>query len=287
VSPPLKGSGLAAFSVDVEDYFQAEALRPFCPRPRWADFEDRTETNTCRLLEMLDRRGIKGTFFVLGWTARRHPGLVKRIAGAGHEVASHGENHELIYQQTPDDFRRDVKDSRALLQDLAGQDILGYRAPSYSIVERTRWALTVLAEEGYRYDSSIFPIKRKKYGIPSAPRRPHVIETPNGGSLVEFPMPTVRLWAFNLPATGGAYLRLLPWTFQEWAFKSLLATGLPVVVNVHPWETDPLQPRFPLRWPWSWTHYHNLECTESRLDRLFGLASFQSQVEVLKSLGFL
>ncbi|NNF06600.1 MAG: polysaccharide deacetylase family protein, partial [Candidatus Eisenbacteria bacterium] len=187
---------LAAFTTDVEDYFQAEALREFCPRADWANLEDRTELNTLRVLELLARKQVLGTFFILGWTAERHPELVKRIAKEGHEVASHGYGHELIYRQTPEEFRKDVRRCRKILQDLSGQEVVGYRAPSYTIVEGTRWALDVLTEEGYEYDSSIFPIKRRKYGIPDAPRGPHWVDTPQG-RLAEFPLPAVRLGPMN------------------------------------------------------------------------------------------
>ncbi len=278
---------LAAFSTDVEDYFQAEALRPFFPRERWDGLEDRCEANTDRLLEILDRRGIHGTFFVLGWTAERHPALVRRIAEAGHEIASHGYGHELIYRQSPEAFREDVRRAKALLEDLSGAGVAGYRAPSYTVVERTRWALAILAEEGYRYDSSIFPIKRRKYGIPGAPRWPHRLELPGGARLVEFPLPTVRLGPVNVPATGGAYLRLLPLEFQRRALRSLVKAGRPVVLNVHPWELDPAQPRLPVGPRTRWTHYHNLGAARGRLEKLLELAHYGSQGGVLRDLGLL
>jgi polysaccharide deacetylase family protein (PEP-CTERM system associated) len=281
------GESLAAFSADVEDYYQAEALRGLFPRPTWADLEDRTEANVDRLLALLAGRGVRGTFFVLGWTAERHPDLVRRIAGAGHEIGSHGYAHELVYRQTPDAFREDVRRARALLQDLSGQPVWGYRAPSYTIVRRTRWALAVLRDEGHRYDSSVFPIRRRRYGIPDAPRWPHRVEDPGAEGLVEFPLPTVRVLGVNLPATGGAYLRLLPLGFQAWAVRRLLAQGRPLVVNVHPWELDPGQPRLRVSARTRVTHYLNLERTESRLLTLLGLAAFRPQAEVLRGLGLL
>ena len=217
----------AAFSTDVEDYFQAEALRAHCPREQWARLEDRTAANVDRLLGILDRSGATGTFFVLGWTAERHPGLVRRIAALGHEIASHGYAHELITRQDPSSFREDVRRARGVLQDLAGQAVLGYRAPSYTVVERTRWALPILAEEGHAYDSSIFPIRRRRYGIPGAPRWPHRLDLPGGRTLIEFPLPTVRFLGVNVPATGGAYLRLLPFGFQRWAVGGMIRRGRP------------------------------------------------------------
>jgi len=274
----------AAFSADVEDYFQAEALREHCPRARWERFEDRTEANTDRLLSLLEDAGVQGTFFVLGWTAQRHPGLVRRIAAAGHEIASHGYDHELLTRLTEDAFREDVRRSRGILQDLSGQPVIGYRAPSYTIVASTTWALPVLADVGYAYDSSVFPIKRRRYGIPDAPRRPHRTAE---GRLVEFPLPTVRFGPVNLPATGGAYTRLLPLGFQRWAVRRLLHGGIPVVLNVHPWELDPGQPRFPVSVRTRWTHYHNLDRTEHRVRALLALAPFQSVAGALRELGLL
>ena len=280
-------TSLAAFSTDVEDYFQAEALRGFFPRDTWAAQEDRAVANTERVLALLDETGARGTFFVLGWIAERHPDLVRRIAAAGHEVASHGTDHELITRQTPEEFREDARRARVLLQDLSGQEVIGYRAPSYTVVRDTRWALDILAELGYRYDSSIFPIRRRRYGIPGAPRWPHRLALPSGRALAEFPLPTVRALGVNLPATGGAYLRLLPYGFQLRALRSMLAAGRPFVVNVHPWELDPEQPRLPVGMRTRWTHYHNLHRTRERLSGLLGLTTYRTQREILADLGLL
>jgi polysaccharide deacetylase family protein (PEP-CTERM system associated) len=282
-----RGHALAAFSADVEDYFQVESLRGFCPRDRWTEFEDRTEASTRRVLSVLDRLNAKGTFYILGWTAERHPELVAEIAAAGHEVASHGYDHELIYNQTPEAFRDDIRRARSLLQRLSGQEILGYRAPSYTIVTRTRWALPILVEEGHRYSSSVFPIMRKRYGIPNAPRFPHRVSLDAGRSITEFPLPTVRLGRLNVPATGGAYLRLLPLGFQTWALRRFLQAGQPFVINVHPWELDPDQPRFRTSGRTRITHYHNLHRTESRLCKLLSLSEFRRQDEILRDLNLL
>jgi len=275
---------LGVITVDVEDYFQAEALRAHCPRNRWDSLEDRTEANTDRLLDLLEGKGIRGTFFVLGWSADRHPELVRRIADRGHEVASHGYDHELIYRQEPQVFRADVDRARKLLQDLSGQPVLGYRAPSYTVVSRTRWALDILAETGHVYDSSIFPIRRQKYGIPDAPRAPHRVG--KGDALIEFPLPAVRVGGVNLPATGGAYTRLFPMMFQRWAVRRLLGEGIPVAVNVHPWELDPGQPRMELTPLRRLIHYGNLSRTEARLSSLLDLAQFAPMIEILGELGF-
>ena len=275
-----------AFTVDVEDYFHAEALRPHCPREAWDTLESRVEANTDRLLSILAARGVQGTFFVLGWVADRHPDLVRRIAAGGHEVASHGQAHELITRQEPAAFREDVRRARARLQELSGQEVLGYRAPCYTVTARTRWALAVLAEEGHRYDSSIFPIRRRRYGIPDAPRVPHRLPAEEGG-IAEFPLPTVRGLGVNVPATGGAYLRLLPLAFQERAVRRLLARDMPVALNIHPWELDPDQPRFPVAPRTRWTHYHHLADTERRLGRILDLAPARTMAEVLRELGLL
>lgn len=287
VARPAAAKSLAAVSVDVEDYFQVEALRPLCPREKWESFEDRTEPNVDRVLDLLARREARGTFYLLGWTAERHPDLVRRIAAAGHEVASHGCDHELVYHHTPETFRRDVRRARALLQDLSGQEVIGYRAPSYTIMARTWWALSVLAEEGYRYDSSIFPIPRRRYGMPGANRWPHRIDLDGGRSIAEFPLPTIRVGPVNLPATGGAYLRILPLAVQRWAVQRMVRVEMPFVINVHPWELDPGQPSMPVGRGTRFTHYHNLARTGRRLESLLSLASFRPQVDVLRSLRLL
>ena len=273
--------------MDVEDYFHAESLRRFCPRSAWDSLEDRTVGNTRRVLDLLDETANRGTFFVLGWVAERHPDLVREIAARGHEVASHGFDHELIYRQSPDAFREDVRRARELLQRLSGQEVIGYRAPSYTIVERTLWALPILAGEGYLYDSSIFPIRRRKYGIPNAPRQPYRMTLGADTELVEFPLPTVRLPGMNLPATGGAYLRLLPLSLQEWAVRRHLQNRRALVLNVHPWEFDPGQPRLPVGLRVRWTHYHNLDRTESLTRKLLQISTSQTQTDVLRELDLL
>ncbi len=278
---------LAAFSVDVEDYFQVEALRSCCPPAQWDSFASRVVPNTERLLEMLAARAVTGTFFILGWTAARHPDLVRRIASAGHEIASHGFEHRLVYTQSPADFREDVRRARCLLQDLSGQEVIGYRAPSYTIMARTWWALPILAAEGYRYDSSIFPIARRRYGMPGAKRWPHRIAVDSEHSIAEFPLPTIRLGPLNVPATGGAYLRLLPFALQRRAVRSMLRARRPFVLSVHPWELDPDQPRFPVKLRTRWTHYHNLGRTQARLAALLALDEFRSLQRVLADLALL
>ena len=285
--PMDESPSMAAFSVDVEDYFQVESLRPICPRSSWETFEDRTERNTELVLTILEDMGARGTFYLLGWTAVRHTALVRRITAAGHEIASHGFDHDLVYHQGPDRFRQDVRRARRCLQDLSGQPVLGYRAPAYTIMNRTWWALSILADEGYRYDSSIYPIARRRYGMPRAHRWPQRLSLDGGAAMVEFPLPTARLGKVNLPVTGGAYLRLLPFSYQVWCVRRLVNAKRPFVLSIHPWELDPKQPRMPVNARTRLTHYHNLESTEKRLRFLLGLAAYRSQATVLSQLNLL
>ncbi len=265
-----------AISCDLEDYFQVESLRGVVPRERWESMPPRLEHNAERVLALLDEAGVRATFFVLGWCAERLPGLVKRIAEAGHEIASHGYSHLMITEQEPEEFRSDVRRAKALLEDLSGQPVLGYRAPTFSITERTLWAVDILAEEGYAYDSSIFPIRHDRYGIPTAPRHLHVRRGRNGASLVEFPPTTVRVLGCNLPVAGGGYLRLLPVGLVVRALRSVNRQGWPAIVYFHPWELDPEQPRLPVRGLSRFRHYVNLHRTAAKLRFLLARLPFTS-----------
>jgi polysaccharide deacetylase family protein (PEP-CTERM system associated) len=257
-----------AMSVDVEDYFHVSLMAPVLPRTAWEGMERRVEGSTERLLALFDRAGVRATFFVLGWVAERHPGLVRRIAALGHEVASHGYGHELVYDLSPARFRDDVRRTRALLEDLSGTAVDGYRAPGFSVTSRSLWALDILIEEGYRYDASIFPIIHDRYGIPEAPRHPHVLPRP-AGPVFEVPASTVRIGGVNLPVAGGGYFRLLPYAWTRWGIRRVnRRERKPVVFYLHPWELDPGQPRLPLRGFSAYRHYHNLARTEQRLGRL-------------------
>ena len=214
------GDVVNAMSVDVEDYFQVNAFDSVVSRDRWENLESRVTRNTDRLLGLFEAGGVTATFFVLGWVAERFPSLVAAIAKQGHEVASHGYAHRLIYNQTPEAFRDDVRRAKDLLESATGVHVDGFRAPSYSITERTLWALDVLIEEGYRYDASIFPIRHDRYGMPSSPRHPHVL-TRDGGSLVEAPASTVRLAGMNLPVAGGGYFRIFPYAWTRWGIRRI------------------------------------------------------------------
>jgi polysaccharide deacetylase family protein (PEP-CTERM system associated) len=261
-----------AMSVDVEDYFQVSAFDGVVSRGQWHEFESRVVANTARLLELLARSNTRATFFVLGWVAERHPALVRDVVAAGHEIASHGYHHQLAYLLTPQQFREDVRAAKSTLESMSGCPVVGYRAPSYSIVRSNLWTLDILIEEGYRYDASIFPIRHDRYGIPEADRHVHVLKRPSG-TLLEFPPSTVRIAGVNLPVSGGGYFRLLPYAWTTWGIGRLNREGHPAMFYVHPWEIDPGQPRFEVGRLTQMRHYGRLSSTERRLSKL--LAEFR------------
>ena len=233
-----------AMTVDVEDYFHVAALANSIDRSKWNEMEYRAEASTRRLLDLFEGSGIRATFFVLGWVARRSPELIREIARRGHEVASHGMSHKLVFNQTPEEFRSETFESKALLEDIVGAPVLGYRASTYSITRRSLWALDTLVEAGFQYDSSIFPIKHDVYGIPDAAVIPSRITTPSGASIVEFPMSTAPMFGAKLPVSGGGYFRLLPYWLTRAGLRKLnRELGRPFIFYLHPWEVDPDQPR--------------------------------------------
>jgi polysaccharide deacetylase family protein (PEP-CTERM system associated) len=273
---------LNAFSVDVEDYFQVGAFEKAIPRDAWDRLEPRVERNTRRLLDLCARHEVQGTFFVLGWVAERWPQLVRDIRAAGHELATHGQDHRPIYAMQPEGFRTDVQRAKAAIEDAAGVAVSGYRAPTFSLVRDTWWALEILADEGFRYDSSIFPIHHDRYGIPDFPRFPGPVRGGNGTALHEVPISTVRVAGFNLPFVGGGYLRHFPLPFIRWGMRRLNGVERrPAILYIHPWEIDPEQPRQDVRLLTRLRHYRNLERTEERLARLFSEYSFTTIREVL------
>lgn len=255
------------FSVDVEEYFQVAALEAVVHRAQWSSYESRVARSVDVLLELLERHDALGTFFVLGWVAERDPGLVRRIAAAGHEIASHGWDHRRVSEQDPEAFRSSVRRTRHFLEDLTGATVLGFRAPSFSIVRGCEWALDVLIEEGYRYDSSLFPIRRPGYGYANGERDLHWIERP-GGRLAEAPPATISLWGMRVPAGGGAYFRLLPYALVRSALREAERRGEPSTFYIHPWELDPGQPRLDVPMATRIRHYGGLAGTRSRLERL-------------------
>jgi polysaccharide deacetylase family protein (PEP-CTERM system associated) len=269
-----------AMSIDVEDYFHVSVFDGIVPRADWAEMQSRVVANTERLLEIFDEFGVRSTFFVLGWVAERYPALIQEIARRGHEVASHGYAHRLIYDQTPAAFRDDVRRAKALLEDACGRPVLGYRAPSYSITPRSLWALDILIEQGYQYDSSIFPIRHDRYGIPVSDRRPYRVAR-QLGSIVEVPGSTTRVGPMNLPVAGGGYFRLLPYWWTRWGISRVNELERrPAVFYLHPWEIDPKQPRLSAGLLGRFRHYRNLDQTEERLKQLLADFKFDTVASV-------
>ncbi len=257
-----------ALSVDVEDWFQVGAFERTIRRADWDGLTHRVEGNTDAVLELFDAAGVKATFFTLGWVAERYPALMRRIADAGHEVASHGYDHARVFTFTPDQFRADLRKARGILEDASGQAVTGYRAPSFSIDPRTPWAHMILAEEGYRYSSSVAPIRHDHYGWPDSPR--FAWKPVPGSPLVELPVTTAQWGKRTVAAGGGGFFRLLPYGFSRWAIRQVNEeAGRPAIIYFHPWEIDPDQPRVadaPLRS--KLRHYSNLSVMAAKLRRL-------------------
>jgi len=275
-----------ALSVDVEDYFQVQAFARYVSRDDWERWPSRVEPNTRRLLDLFESAGATATFFTLGWVARRHPRLMRDIVARGHEVASHGMFHQMLTEQTPESFRVDARDSRALLEEVTGTRVVGFRAPSYSMNRATLWALDVLAETGYEYDSSVYPIRRRRYGYAEGPTRPAKLST-GRNEIAEFPLPTVGLGGMRIPVLAGAYLRLWPAWVTLSAERAHRKGGQPLVVNVHPWEIDPAQPTVGPGRLQTWTHYARLSRTESILRRVLARARYRDLATRLRELGLI
>jgi polysaccharide deacetylase family protein (PEP-CTERM system associated) len=270
-----------AMTVDVEDYFHVSAFQDSVRRSTWDALESRVVRNTERLLELFEQQDVRGTFFVLGWVAERYPSLVRQIAEAGHELASHGYGHGLIYEQSPAEFREDLRKSRATIGAAAGVSVSGYRAPSFSITPRSLWALDIIREEGFVYDASVYPIRHDRYGLPSSPRHFHTLEQ-SAGTLWECPGSTVRLAGVNLPIGGGGYFRLLPYAWTKWGISRVNTQERQAAVfYLHPWEIDPDQPRMPASRVSRFRHYTNLSRTEPRLKRLLAEFRFAPLGELL------
>ena len=266
---------LNALTVDVEDYFQVSAFESVVRFADWDHYESRVEKNTQRVLDLLDVYQTKGTFFVLGWVAERHAELVRLIHRRGHEVASHGYAHQRVYTQSPEQFRDETRRCKKLLEDLIGAPILGYRAASYSITAQSLWALDILAEEGFRYDSSIFPIRHDLYGIPGHQRFFHQLDGDGRRAIAEVPLSTLRFAGVNFPVAGGGYLRIFPYAVNHLAIGYLnRSESQPAVVYFHPWEIDADQPRLPAGRLSRFRHYTNLGRMETRLRKLLASFSF-------------
>jgi polysaccharide deacetylase family protein (PEP-CTERM system associated) len=271
-------------TIDVEDYFHVAALAKSIRPEDWDTISPRVSTNIYQLLDLFDEKDVKATHFVLGWVAERFPDLIREIDSRGHEIASHGYSHQLVYTQSRDQFEKETRDSKNLLEDIIGRPVNGYRAASYSITRKSLWALDVLAELGFKYDSSIFPITHDRYGITGSPEFPHVLETPAKHSLVEYPLSTYRFLGQNIPIAGGGYFRLYPYWLSRFFFRSINKSSAPFVFYFHPWEIDPEQPRVEASLFSKFRHYNNLDKTQRRLTSLFVDFNFTTMYEKLDAL---
>lgn len=276
---------LNALTVDVEDYFHVAAFSNVIDPADWMAMESRVESNTHRVLDLFDESKNKATFFVLGWVAERQQRLVREIVDRGHELACHGYSHQLIYRQDKTTFKEETQRAKAILEQTAQVPVLGYRAASYSITPQSEWALDVLVECGFQYDSSIFPVRHDRYGMPGAVRWPNLMKTAAGKEIVEFPLSTVKLMGATLPIAGGGYFRIYPYAFSRWGLGSINSrNAMPFVFYLHPWEIDPDQPRIRAGVLSRFRHYHNLHRCEARLRRLLRDFRFTSMKNVLEQL---
>ncbi|MGH7368493.1 MAG: XrtA system polysaccharide deacetylase [Candidatus Rokuibacteriota bacterium] len=258
-----------ALTFDVEEYFHAEAFARVVGPVEWPTLESRVVGATERILDLLAETGTRATFFMLGWVAERHPALVRAVHAQGHEVACHGYGHQMITRLSRAQFAADLHRAKAALEDAIGLAVIGYRAPTFSVVRDTLWSLDILAEAGFRYDSSIFPIVHDRYGIPDAPRFPHRRATGGGGAIAEFPLSTVSRLRWRFPVAGGGYFRLLPYALTAWAVRQLnRKERQPAIVYLHPWELDLGQPRLPVSRLTQFRHSVNTRTTERKLRRL-------------------
>lgn len=274
---------LNALTIDVEEYFQATNLNGRVPRSRWDLQESRIESNTQWLLELLTECGVRGTFFILGWVAQRHPNMVRNIQREGHEIASLGYGHDLLGELTPEEFRADLRRSRRLLEEIAGKPVTLYRAPGFSVGPRTLWALDVLIEEGYTLDSSTCPFRHNGYGIPGAPLEPYRMER-ESGHIWEFPLPVCHVLGWPLPL-GGASFRLYPYALTRRALLSINAQGRPFSFYLRPWEIDPDQPRLRPALLGGYRHYVGLQRSADRLEQLFRDFTFGTLSQAMDRLG--
>ena len=275
---------LHALSVDLEEHFQVANFEGLVARGDWDGMPSRVADSARRLLDLFDERGSRATFFALGWVAERQGALLREIGARGHEIACHGYAHELVYEIGPQRFREDLRRAQRAIEDAAGVRVEGYRAPSFSITERSLWALEILAEEGFRFDSSIFPVRHYRYGIPDFEQRPVELRLPGGLSVREFPLTTLDVGPLRLPLAGGGYLRFLPASLFRWGLRRLADAREPSVLYLHPWEIDALQPRMPASWRVRVNHYHNLHRTEGRLRALLERYRFEPVGRVLEHL---
>lgn len=268
-----------AMTVDVEDYFQVSAFDPYVDRARWGEYESRVEANTDRILAKFEQYNVKATFFTLGWVADKYPAVVRRIVEGGHELASHGWDHIMVTRLTREEFGKDIQRAKQTLEDVTGAQVDGYRAPSYSFTSKNNWAHDVLAEQGYRYSSSVAPIKHDLYGIPDAPRFAH---TYADGAVIELPITTTRFLGRNIPCGGGGWFRLYPYALSSWAINRVRTDdGERSIFYFHPWEIDPQQPRVDgLSLRTRFRHYQNLTKMEPKIERLLKDFDWGTMAEV-------
>jgi polysaccharide deacetylase family protein (PEP-CTERM system associated) len=272
-----------ALSFDLEDYYHVNAFESV-NREKWGEYTSRVVQSTQRVLALLDEAACKATFFTLGWVAENYPDLIREIAERGHEVACHSDKHRRIFEMSVSEFREDTRVAKERLEQITGHAIIGYRAPSFSITRASLWAFEILAELGFRYDSSIFPVNHPNYGMPRGPRRPFRVPT-SRGVIVEFPMPTLELAGSRSPIGGGAYLRLLPYWYTRWGLKFVNEReGQPACVYVHPWEIDPEQPRMKGSVTARMRHYMGLRGLENKLRGLLRDFEFQSLGDLIEEM---
>lgn len=274
-----------AMTIDVEDYYHVAAFSKVIQPADWENFPSRVEDNTRRILDLFDAQGVKSTFFILGWVAERRPDLVKEIDRRGHEIASHGYSHQLVYTQTPEVFRDETYRSKEILEQLVSKPVDGYRAASYSITGQSLWALDILMDLGFRWDSSIFPVRHDRYGMPNSPEEPYWIVGKNGGRLLEFPLTTAKVMGLSVPAAGGGYFRQYPYFLSRWLFNRASQSGKrSQIFYLHPWEIDTDQPKIEgASWFSRFRHYTNIKKCASRLTQLLHDFEFGTMSESLGS----
>lgn len=272
-----------ALTIDLEDYYQVSAFSDRISPAQWKGNISRVEENTDRLLDLFARHGWRATFFTLGWVAKEHPQVVRKVAAAGHEIACHSLLHRRVYEMAPAEFREDTLSAKRLLEDCCGASVRGYRAPSFSICRGCNWAFDVLAECGFSYDSSVFPVRHPNYGVPDAPLSPFVVQT-SSGPLVEFPMTTLAYGGIRSPLAGGAYFRLLPYWFTRWGIRYLNdVEGRAACLYLHPWELDPQQPRLSAGFTARLRHYVGIAGVQRKLSRLLTDFTFQPMGQLLEA----
>jgi len=283
---PRTPDGLARhhFTVDLEEYFHPSAMEPWIPRSQWSSLKRRSRELVPPLLDAMDRQDVRGTFFVLGWLAEREPETVRRIASRGHEIASHSWDHERVMRQKPKEFRSSVRRTKAVLEGLTGRPVLGFRAPSFSIIPGMEWALDILLEEGYAYDSSLFPVRlHPGYGYPTRSPDPHWIRRPSG-MIAEIPMTTVKVGRIHIPASGGAYFRFFPYALVRAGLRGADRRGAPGMFYIHPWELDPAMPRLPASWLTRLRMRGGIRAARKRLRQLMSDFEFQPVARTLEAM---